>query len=206
MSYHGSGAERITERNPSGSLHTPSATQLPSQRTREDEERHLGVRHQTRDNVLREREAWAHDMAEPPLQKTEYRRVYDKADGLDHVRRQQELQIAAERQRERELYRLDRDPRERPTELRDAWYRLPTHDQPRAPSSRRIPSPLTATRQPSVDQSSVSNMPMMTRYDRERVEWDRERTRAFRDEEHMRISEARSRRMDEMEYQRSIAD
>lgn len=203
MSYRGSGTERMTDRNPSGSFHPSSATQLPSQRTTEEEERNLAVRHQTREKVLREREAWAHDIAEPH-QKADFRRAYDKPDGLDHVRRQQELQIAAERNRDRErdVYRLERDTRERPT---DPWYRHSTHDQPRGTSRQNI-SPLAVNRQPSMEHHGSANMPTLSRYDRDREEWERERARAYRDEEHSRMLDPRSHRRDETEYRRSLTD
>ncbi|KAJ9100566.1 hypothetical protein QFC21_003610 [Naganishia friedmannii] len=203
MSNHGSGAERMTDRNPSRPFRLPSATPLSSRGTREEEDRHLAARRQTREKVLREREAWAHDMVEPH-QKADYRRAYDKPDGLDHVRRQQELQIATERNRDRErdVYRLERDPRDRPP---DPWYRHPSHDQPRANPRQNI-SPLTANRQPSTDHHGPANMPRLSRYDRDREDWERERKRAYLDEEHSRMLDPRSHRRDESEYQRSLTD
>ena len=193
MAYRESGQDRASERNPSGAYSTSH-----DQPSRPDDARSAPMQ-----DHRRESNAWRHDRApEDDGRYDDYPRNPETAEWL---RRTQ----GRETEREREVYMLERerDLREREKQ-RDAWYRhansstAPTsYDNDRHLSGPNASPSAYGKGQSGSDRPSVSTVSRSGR-----DEWERERNRAYREEEYGRSIETSRRRPEDADYQRSVAD
>jgi hypothetical protein len=195
MAYREPGPERTSERNPSGSFAGPPTTH--GQHPRMDDGRPPAMQ-----DPRRERDAWRHERApEDDPRYDEYPRNPETAEWL---RRTQ----GRETEREREIYMLERekDIREREKQ-RDAWYRHANsstgpaaYDGDRHLARPQATSPTFTKGQVGPDRPPASNHSRSGR-----DEWERDRPRAYHDEEYGRNVDPNRHRPEDPDYQRAMA-